>query len=75
MPRNGISVYAGEENKHNSAERIQRLQQSVEQGTRRIAEIDPLIEKVFEQNAAGILSDERFSKMLQSYEKEQKTTV
>lgn len=50
-----------------------RLQQSVEQGTRRIAEIDRLIEKVFEQNAAGILSDERFSKMLQSYEKEQKT--
>lgn len=27
-----------------------RLQQSVEQGTRRIAEIDRLIEKVFEQN-------------------------
>ena len=49
-----------------------RLQQSVEQGTRRIAEIDRLIEKVFEQNATGILSDERFAKMLQSYEKEQK---
>lgn len=29
-------------------------------------------EKVFEQNASGILSDERFSKLLQSYEKEQK---
>lgn len=27
---------------------------------------------MFEQNASGILSDERFSKMLQSYEKEQK---
>ena len=49
-----------------------RLQQSVEQGTRRIAEIDRLIEKVFEQNATGILSDERFSKMLQSYEKSRK---
>lgn len=49
-----------------------RLQQAVEQGTRRIAEIDKLIEKVFEQNASGILSDERFAKMLQSYEKEQK---
>ena len=52
-----------------------RLQQSVEQGTRRIAEIDRLIEKVFEQNATGILSDERFSKMLQSYEKEQKALI
>ena len=27
---------------------------------------------MFEQNAGGVLSDERFSKMLQSYEKEQK---
>lgn len=49
-----------------------RLEQTVEQGTKRIAEIDRLIEKVFEQNASGILSDERFSKMLQSYENEQK---
>lgn len=49
-----------------------KLEQAVEQGTKRIAEIDRLIEKVFEQNASGVLSDERFSKMLQSYEKEQK---
>ena len=49
-----------------------RLELAVKQGTKRIAEIDRLIEKVFEQNASGILSDERFSKMLQSYEKEQK---
>ena len=52
-----------------------RLEQTVEQGTKRIAEIDRLIEKVFEQNASGILSDERFSKMLQSYEKEQKALM
>ena len=51
----------------------QHLQQAVEDGTKRIAEIDRLIEKVFEQNAGGILSDERFAKMLQSYEKEQKS--
>ena len=50
----------------------QKLQQAVEDGTKRIAEIDRLIEKVFEQNAGGILSDKRFAKMLQSYEKEQK---
>lgn len=52
-----------------------KLQQTVEQGTRRIAEIDRLIEKVFEQNASGVLSDERFTKMLQSYEKEQKALM
>ena len=50
----------------------QQLQQAVEDGTKRIAEIDRLIEKVFEQNAGGILSNERFAKMLQNYEKEQK---
>ena len=50
----------------------QQLQQAVENGRKRIAEIDRLIEKVFEQNAGGVLSDERFAKMLQSYEKEQK---
>ena len=50
-----------------------QLQQAVEDGTRRITEIDRLIEKVFEQNAGGILSDERFAKMLQNYETEQKT--
>ena len=51
----------------------QQLQKAMENGTKRIAEIDRLIEKVFEQNAGGILSDERFVKMLQSYEKEQKS--
>ena len=50
----------------------QKFQKVVENGTKRIAEFDRLIEKVFEQNAGGILSDERFAKMLQSYEKEQK---
>ena len=50
----------------------QQLQKAMENGTKRIAEIDRLIEKVFEQNAGGILSDERFAKMLQNYEKEQK---
>jgi len=50
----------------------QQLQKAVENGTKRIEEIDRLIEKVFEQNAGGILSDERFAKMLQNYEKEQK---
>ena len=49
-----------------------RLEQAVESGEKRIAEIDRLIEKVFEQNAAGILSDERFAIMLRKYEQEQK---
>ncbi len=62
--------------KKNNATRqkeYQQLQQAIENGTKWIAEIDRLIEKVFEQNAGGVLSDERFAKMLQSYEKEQKS--
>ena len=50
-----------------------RLQQAVDNGTKRITEIDRLIERVFEQNASGILSDERFAVMLRKYEQEQKT--
>lgn len=50
-----------------------RLQQAVENGTKRIAEIDRLIERVFEQNASGVLSDERFAVMLRKYEQEQKS--
>lgn len=34
--------------------------------------IDRMIEKVFEQNVIDVFADERFSKMLQSYEKKQK---
>lgn len=47
----------------------------VENGTKRITEIDQLIERVFEQNASGILSDERFAVMFRKYEQEQKTLI
>lgn len=49
-----------------------RLQKSVEQGKRRITEIDSLMKKAFEKNVNGILSDEALAKMLQDYESEQK---
>lgn len=48
------------------------LRQRAENGTKRIIEIDRLIEKVSGQNAGGIPSYERFAKMLQSCEKEQR---
>lgn len=47
----------------------------VENGTKRITEIDQLIERVFKQNASGVLSDERFAVMLRKYEQEQKTLI
>ena len=39
----------------------------------RIAEIDALIQKIYEDNASGKLSDERYATLSRSYEEEQKT--
>ena len=38
-----------------------------------IAEIDALIQKIYEDNASGKLSDERYATLSLSYEEEQKT--
>ena len=38
---------------------------------RRIAEIDGIVRKLYEDNYAGKLSDERFSKLSEGYEAEQ----
>ncbi len=38
----------------------------------RIAELDKLIERIYEDNVLGKISDERFYRMSASYEKEQK---
>jgi hypothetical protein len=42
---------------------------------RRISELDNIIKRIYEDNVAGKLSDERFSKMLSDYESEQKSLV
>ena len=39
---------------------------------KRIAEIDALIQKIYEDNASGKLSDERYATLSLSYEEEQK---
>ena len=61
--------------KKNNAMRQQeskRLERFVENGTRRIAELDKLFETAFERNVLGKLEDERYERMVLSYEKEQK---
>lgn len=40
---------------------------------KRIADIDALIQKIYEDNASGKLSDERYATLSLSYEEEQKT--
>lgn len=52
-------------------EKIRHLKQSLEVAEKRIEEIDNVIMKLFEQNALGKISDERFEKMSISYENEQ----
>ena len=48
------------------------LKQKVEKAQKRIAELDKLIEGLYEYNLLGKVSDERFYRMSANYEKEQK---
>lgn len=48
------------------------IKRQLEQQTRRISEIDTIIQRLYEDNISGKLSDERFSKMSATYEREQK---
>ena len=54
---------------------FKRLERFVENGTRRIAEIDKLFETAFERNVLGKLEDDRYERMVLSYEKEQKELI
>ena len=45
----------------------------LEKAQKRIAEIDTLIQKIYEDNASGKLSDERYATLSTSYEEEQQT--
>ena len=49
-----------------------QFKQELELAEKRIAEIDSIIMKLFEQNVAGKISDGRFEKMSVTYENEQR---
>ena len=55
-----------------SAEKLQASRKQLERNERRIAELKRLFIKIYEDNARGDLSDERFEMMSQNYETEQK---
>lgn len=60
--------------KNASAERIKAqtaAKRQLEQHTRRISEIDTIIQRLYEDNLNGKLTDDRFSKMTVTYEAEQ----
>ena len=52
--------------------KIKQFKQELELAEKRIAEIDSIIIKLFEQNVAGKISDGRFEKMSVTYENEQR---
>ena len=53
-------------------QKIKQFRKDLEIAEKRIAEIDNVIMKLFEQNALGKITDERFEKMSSAYENEQK---
>lgn len=61
-----------EQLKMESDEKIQAWRKQLTQAEKRIAELDRLFVKIYEDNAKGKLSDERFSMMSGNYEAEQK---
>ena len=50
-----------------------RLEQTVRNGKKRIDEIDRIISRLYEDNISGKISDERYIKMAEVYEAEQKS--
>ena len=55
-----------------SAEKLQVIRKQLSRDEKRIAELKRLFIKIYEDNASGRLSDERFDMLSQSYEAEQK---
>ncbi len=51
---------------------IRQMKQNIETSKKRIKELDKLIERIYEDNVLGKISDERFYRMAANYENEQK---
>lgn len=52
-------------------EEMAQQKEKAEQAQKRLSQIDAIIRKLLEQNAVGVISDERFASMLKDYEAEQ----
>lgn len=65
--RKQMDCYTEDKKKQLAAKR-----RELSKAKKRIAEIDTLIQKIYEENASGKLSDERYATLSLSYEEEQK---
>ena len=63
--------------KHNITKEtnVRNMKAAIEKDKRRIAEIDTMIERLYEDNVLGKIPDDRFSKMMGKYEAEQKALI
>lgn len=59
----------------NDAQQIKLLKATVESSNKRIADLDRLFSRIYEDNIIGKLSDERYSRMASEYESEQKRLI
>lgn len=66
--RKQMDCYTDDKKKQLAAKR-----RELDRAQKRIAEIDTLIQKIYEDNASGKLSDERYAILSTSYEEEQQT--
>ena len=65
-------VKMGEQMRLDSAEKLKISRKQLDRNEKRIVELKRLFIKIYEDNAKGKLSDERFDMMSQSYDAEQK---
>ena len=66
-----LSEYARKVASGNDNCKFKRLQKELDKLKQRDSELDTIIKKLFEQNALGVISDERFILMSKDYEVEQ----
>ena len=67
-----LSEYAKKVASGNDNGKFKRLQKELDKLKQRDSELDTIIKKLFEQNALGVIADERFISMSAEYEVEQK---
>lgn len=60
-----------EEQQLRDEEEMELQKAEAEQAQKRLSQIDTILRKLLEQNALGVISDERFAAMMQDYEGEQ----
>ena len=70
-----ISKISFSEVAHQISQDGKRLERVIERGTRRISEIDKLIEAAFERNVLGKLEDDRYERMVKNYAQEQRGLI